>query len=426
MTSLSHKNRQTILWSMLQRTSRIVHWAWMSDSSPAIIALLSTCAIIASGHSAAADDFQAADDFAGQGTLTAPMGRLPNEAPSGSTPEADHAALLDGAPAAITGPVRKNSRPGAGMTRSTTVRPVSRAHKMERGNTIDTPASGKKITRVSSETFVDEPGEVLPPVSEMLPTPPETWGQEYATHVDDVLTGGACRYEQESVGVWWNRRLPTIEMVTIEPGQLKNSAREFIANHSLPPEHDYDVDVYDQKPIAVTSAQNDVPQAPPSAANDVKDSEEPGKNRLKTDIRKIRPTLSYAMRNIEESQLPAGFHEKLDQGQYVVRQASPVVLQWAPTNLYYHPLYFEDPSLERYGHTYHPVVQPFASAGRFATQLVGLPYQMTLHPVHSREYALGYYRPGECAPKKHYQIPFNEEAALVQAAAMVGFFLIFP
>lgn len=423
MTSLSLKNRRTTLWSMLQRTSRSISRAWLSDAPPAIIALLSTCAIIAGGHSAVAENYAAVDNSAGKETLTAPIRRLPNAALSGSASKAGQSALLDAAPAAVTGPVRKNSRPSAGMTRSTTVRAVSRAQKMERGNIIDTAASGKKIARVSAESFVDEPGEVLPPVSETLPAPPETWGQEYATHVDDVLTGGACRCDQESVGTWWNRRLPTVEMVTIEPGQLKSSAREFIANHTLPPEHDYDVDVYDQKPIAVTSAQINVPQ---NAANDAKDSAEPGKNRLKTDIRKIRPTLSYAMRNIEESQLPSGFHEKLDQGQYVARQASPAVLQWAPTNLYYHPLYFEDPSLERYGHTYHPVVQPFASAGRFATQLVGLPYQMALRPVHSREYALGFYRPGECAPKKHYQIPFNEEAALVQAAAMVGFFFIFP
>ena len=425
MTSLSLKNRRTTLWSMLQRTSRSISRAWLSDPSPAIIALVSTCAIIAGGHSAAAEDFVAGND-AGKRTPTAPISRLQNEVPPESSPEAGHATLLYGAPAAITGPVRNNSRPSARVTREKTVHAVSRAHKMERGNTVDTPAGRHKIARVSAENFSDEPMEMLPPVSEIQPTPQETWGQEYATHVDDVLTGGACRCEQESVGTWWNRRLPTVEMVTIEPGDLKNSARQFIANHTLPPEHDYDVDVYDQKPIAVTSAEINVPQIPQDAANDAKDSAEPGKNRLKTDIRKIRPTLSYAMRNIEESQLPAGFHEKLDQGQYVVRQASPAVLQWAPTNLYYHPLYFEDPSLERYGHTYHPVVQPFASAGRFATQLVGLPYQMALRPVHSREYALGYYRPGECAPKKHYQIPFNEEAAVVQAAAMVGFFFIFP
>ncbi len=420
MTSLSLRNRRTTLWSMLQKTSRNVRRAWMSDSSLAIIALLSAGAFFAVGHAAFAEE------NAGTWTRTGPGSRLPGETHSESPTDAGHAVLLDGAPAAITGPVRKNSRPSPATPRKTTIPATSRVHKMQRGNTIDMPAGGKQIARVSAEEFVDQPAQVLPPVDGTICTQPETWGQEYETHVDDVLTGGACRCEQESVGEWWSRRLPTVEIVTLEPGQLKESARNFIANHTLPPEHDYDVDVFDQKPIAVASSQISVPQVPLNETKNAKDADEPGKNRLKTDIRKIRPTLSYAMRNIEESQLPAGFHEKLDNGQYVARQASPAVLQWAPTNLYYHPLYFEDPSLERYGHTYHPVVQPFASAGRFATQLVGLPYQMALHPVHSREYALGYYRPGECAPKKHYQIPFNEEAAVVQAAAMVGFFLIFP
>ncbi|HRA88448.1 MAG TPA: hypothetical protein PK992_10265 [Planctomycetaceae bacterium] len=216
---------------------------------------------------------------------------------------------------------------------------------------------------------------------------------------------------------------------SVRPERLKGAVQTFVADHTLPPEHEFDVDVYDQRPIAVASTVTveSTPQTDAQREVDVDSvSDKPGTSRLKTDVRKIRPTLSYAMRNIDSDQLPEGFHEKLDQGDYVARQASPAVLQWAPTNLYHYPLYFEDPALERYGHTYHPVVQPFASAGRFATQLVGLPYQMTLHPVKSKEYALGYYRPGECAPKKHYQIPFNEEATAMQAAAVIGFFLIFP
>src|SRR5690606_27438647 len=36
---------------------------------------------------------------------------------------------------------------------------------------------------------------------------------------------------------------------------------------------------------------------------------------------------------------------------------------WEPSNVYFHPLYFEDAKLERYGQTYHDVVQPFASVG---------------------------------------------------------------
>jgi hypothetical protein len=331
MTSQSLRKLQTTLWSMLQKTSRNVHRAWMSDSSPAMVALLSASIFFAGGQT------NASDDIAGHAARTVPTSQLLQQTSSGSPhpgstptaalrstpamqPTVRHAEVatsqahdVTGAPAAITGPVRKRTWSSADANRTTTVRSNSRVHKMERGNSIEMPPSGRRITRVSAENF-EQPMEVLPPVSETLATAPETWTQEYATHVDDVLTGGACRCEQESVGVWWERRLPTIEMVTIEPGQLKQSARNFIDNHTLPPEHDYDVDVYDQKPIAVTSAQNDVPQVPKKTDEDDNDADEPGKNRLKTDIRKIRPTLSYAMRNIQESQLPAGFHEKAGSG----------------------------------------------------------------------------------------------------------------
>ncbi len=285
----------------------------------------------------------------------------------------------------------------------------------------------RTLASASAITRVDAKGNAASLAIEDAPVQVETPQEEYSRHLDEVLHGGTCGVQRGTVGDWWRQRLPYVEVVTIEPAHLKASAQDFINEHTLPPEHEYDVDVYDQMPISVASSQA-VTAVRPLGANtdDAQASDAPGKSRLRTDIREIRPTLGYAMRNIKADQLPEGFSEKLDQGDYIARQASPAVLQWAPTNLYHYPLYFEDPALERYGHTYHPVVQPFASAGRFATQLVGIPYQMTLHPVHSREYTLGYYRPGECAPKKHYQIPFNEEAALMQAAAMAGFFLIFP
>lgn len=140
----------------------------------------------------------------------------------------------------------------------------------------------------------------------------------------------------------------------------------------------------------------------------------------------IRPTLDYAWGDKKVSELPTDFYKRIDHGQYVDTVAPRMVLQWAPSNLWYHPLYFEDPGLERYGHTRHKFVQPFVSSGRFLGQVVGLPYQMTLHPPHCPEYALGYYQPGECAPKLKYQIPWNEEAAAVQFLWIAGFVLLIP
>ena len=103
-----------------------------------------------------------------------------------------------------------------------------------------------------------------------------------------------------------------------------------------------------------------------------------------------------------------------------------VVMPWEAANFFNYPLYFEDPALERYGHTYCPLIQPFASIGRFSTQLVFLPYQMTIDPPCREVYSLGWYRPGECAPKLHYQVPLDCKAAAVQAATVTGLVFLIP
>jgi hypothetical protein len=366
-----------------------LHRKFMSGVFPALVAFLTTCTILTSGNTTVAQE------IAGRSALSDSADPLNPETLSGPVPQPVLKSTAGTRPSAV-------SHPSTVVKRRTAATAIS-ATQVNPGPDVDSSVGGNPAIQ------------------------PDTWQQEYSSHVNEVLTGDPCYSERGTVGDWWRHRLPNVYLVPVRPRRLQTSARNFVNEHTLPPEHDYDVDVYDQKPISVASSRS-VTNVRPVAAqpDDAQVANEPGKNRLRTDIRKIRPTLSYAMRNIEPGQLPEGFDEKLDGGEYVARQASPAVLQWAPTNLYHYPLYFEDPSLERYGHTYHPLVQPFASAGRFATQLVGLPYQMTLHPVHAHEYTLGYYRPGECAPKKHYQIPFNEEAAIMQAAAMAGFFLIFP
>ena len=99
---------------------------------------------------------------------------------------------------------------------------------------------------------------------------------------------------------------------------------------------------------------------------------------------------------------------------------------WVPSNVFSSPLYFEDPALERYGHSHGPLVQPVASAVRFGAQLVSLPYQMALDPPHRRVYPLGYYRPGECAPKQVPNVPLNAKAAATAGAVYTGLIFAFP
>lgn len=117
---------------------------------------------------------------------------------------------------------------------------------------------------------------------------------------------------------------------------------------------------------------------------------------------------------------------KLSDAAYSNRMFADCLYQWQATDQWHNPLYFEDPALERYGHVHHECVQPFVSVARFGVQLVGLPYQMTIDPVCKKMYNLGYYRPGECAPKKYYRIPWNTHAAVAEAGIWTGLFFIFP
>ncbi len=417
MTSQSLKKLQTIQWSMPPKTdgfnaSRGVA-RWLRDAGLAGLAAIT----LASGVNA---------DNASRSARLGPPRSVPSDA--ASTP-----AAADQTP------------------NSSFVVPVVFATR-----TRELPTEPVAPEPVTSEQFVSQASETLAPpalpalesapvmVEQSAPSVPCQSCSEYghaegcdnghASRIKYLLSGGMMISSADSVGDWWQHRSQQM----LERSKLTNRAKRkearqrlagtkdrLIDRITLPDDPDLDVDLYDVSPKMVMSPIMQTAGEEDSSSTNEKESSA-GSNRLNTDIRTIKPSLSYAMKNISREQLPEDFDDKIDNGQYVARESGAKVLQWAPTNLYHYPLYFEDPSLERYGHAYHPLVQPFASYGRFATQLVGLPYQMALHPVNSKQYTLGYYRPGECAPKKHYQIPFNEEATIVEVATIIGFILIFP
>lgn len=68
---------------------------------------------------------------------------------------------------------------------------------------------------------------------------------------------------------------------------------------------------------------------------------------------------------------------------------------WTAPNFYHQPLYFEQPNLERFGVGPRRVLQPWSSALAFYGRLPLLPAAMLKNPPRSREYTLGYPRPGE-------------------------------
>ncbi|MGE5754136.1 MAG: hypothetical protein ACM35G_00250 [Planctomycetaceae bacterium] len=111
---------------------------------------------------------------------------------------------------------------------------------------------------------------------------------------------------------------------------------------------------------------------------------------------------------------------------------------WAPNRKYWAaaatchlPLYFQDASLERYGHSTeqffgpigrflsypvddprqsnqrNQIAQPFFSAGLFALQIALWPYNLIMDPPWEAEYDLGYYRPGDRVPTDVYYLPLT-------------------
>ena len=110
----------------------------------------------------------------------------------------------------------------------------------------------------------------------------------------------------------------------------------------------------------------------------------------------------------------------------VERDWMPSTFAWTASALCHKPLYFEEVQLERYGHTAGPFRQPFISGAHFFLNIAALPYNMAINPPHECEYALGYYRPGSCAPWMIPPIPLSLRGAAAETAAVLGGVFLLP
>jgi hypothetical protein len=99
---------------------------------------------------------------------------------------------------------------------------------------------------------------------------------------------------------------------------------------------------------------------------------------------------------------------------------------WKASALCHKPAYFEDESVERYGHTYGPWAQPIVSGGHFFLTVPIMPYLMALYPPHECVYTLGYYRPGSCAPFTLDPLPLSIRAAIAEGGVWTGMVFLIP
>ena len=157
-----------------------------------------------------------------------------------------------------------------------------------------------------------------------------------------------------------------------------------------------------------------------------------GPLRTATQVRRISEIAPRIQSNLDSdinayaAEQALNFKVKFGGEPYSARSFPDVVMPWAAPESKYYPLYFQDPALERYGHTHHPVLQPVISSARYTTQIVMLPYQMAITPPWELHSPLGWYRPGDVVPKLRYPFPWSTKAAVVEAATVTGIIFAIP
>jgi len=108
------------------------------------------------------------------------------------------------------------------------------------------------------------------------------------------------------------------------------------------------------------------------------------------------------------------------------REFCDLTFTWKASGMCHKPLYFDDQRLERYGHSWGPLLQPIISTGRFWATIPILPYKMGVHTPDECIYTLGHYRPNSCTPYMIDPLPLSVRGALFESAAWVGGVFLIP
>ncbi|MDX1963450.1 MAG: hypothetical protein SFX18_09875 [Pirellulales bacterium] len=107
------------------------------------------------------------------------------------------------------------------------------------------------------------------------------------------------------------------------------------------------------------------------------------------------------------------------------RQWLPWTYAWQAPVFAHQPTYFEEPNLERYGHT-AGCWQPLLSGAHFFGTIPLLPYKMSLDHPHECIYTLGHGRPGNCNAWQPPSCYFDPKALVVEGGVVTGLIFLFP
>lgn len=275
----------------------------------------------------------------------------------------------------------------------------------------DTPEAPQPKITAGEETTSAPPPPAIDPGLPPLPAeaPPRTSGLPTRNIPETAPDHGpAMRSVPTATDPYNDERMsrdPSLGLKrTLSPG-LRSSDSKL----QLDPEIEREIENLARRQTESQPARDSVLQSPPPDPFDDSGAQMPGivlpRAPSPTEARAIRPI------PMPEEFVPLG-----------PRQWAPTRKAWAAAATCHLPLYFQDATLERYGHnaeqffgpagryfTYPlddptqsnqsmQLLQPFKSFGLFCSQIVLWPYNAIMDPPWEAEYDLGYWRPGDRVP----------------------------
>jgi len=275
------------------------------------------------------------------------------------------------------------------------------------GNTTPAPPTMDGLR----SPFTDTPGEPQLPTPQLeTPTMPDNNAAPAQSEQPTAQPGGRAGQQAQPF-----RQFPGPQ----QPAQQQQSPTPNVGQYQpvLPP-----------GPAAPTGSQTPTPSTP------VETIQAEGATAKQSCDKSLENLRSYTVDKVNLNIRIAGtegqdfpFECSIDDGsQFQGRCWDQLTYMWKASALCHKPLYFEDEQLERYGHSFSPCFQPFVSGAHFFCTLPVLPYCMGVEPPCECIYALGYYRPGSCAPYMCNPIPISPRGAMFEAGAVTGAAAILP
>jgi hypothetical protein len=113
-------------------------------------------------------------------------------------------------------------------------------------------------------------------------------------------------------------------------------------------------------------------------------------------------------------------------GEFLTRNFAPSAILYRGPNVHYHPLYFEQIALERYGQHFGNLVAPWISHGLFFADAAMLPYSLGKNPPWVCHNDICLAQPGDIVPFRLYLPVKDPKGALLQATAMALSWTVIP